>query len=244
MLWCATAFCKGQNQEDYQPDFQKIVYQKSVPNPIARAARKRGSSRFFGTFKIRGQNFAVHFYDISAIWRAEKYRIGGKYQRNSQLDVFALTNGEWRNLQKWSFSRVVTDPNNDQFTVQAKSLFLEPKQQRTPLVHLRLTRFNEVPFLGTRTDVFGVVQNRRNRGACLALDGNIPYSNTTVSYSEISYHDMSGRLTILATQSDPGETVYIAYDWQKEGWREVSNFRFDNNSDNVVRWDGRGFVRL
>lgn len=247
--FCSSA--QGQttnNSHGYKPQYQKITYRSDVPTTILRIAKKVGPTRFFGTFNQGGKTFAIHFYDVSRVRRSQRrrtkhYPYGDHRERNSRLDVFQLgANKSWRRTQSSTVSRMVRN-EYDKFWVAAQSLWLDPKRKKLPLVYLQVMD-NTGLYKGI-TDIYGVLLDKPTPKAFITFDGDLPYSMTTVAYSEISYPDSRGQLTIVFNESNNGSvTSFTSYGWSGKKWNKLASARVDDTSEQDLRWNGRQFVRL
>lgn len=228
----------------YRPQSQGIPYSRSIPASVQRIAQKVGPSRFFGTFRRGEKTYAVHFYDTGGIHAERSAVHSAKLERNSRLDLFQLEAGKtWRRLQSFALVRFMDD-RRDKVKIEARSLWLDPTHKKVPMVYLRIMENENDTSTGNRTDVFGAVPDKATPRNFISFNGNIPYSDATVTLSEISYPDPEGKLTLLTVITNPGDTSYTAYAWTDEGWKMAGQKSFDNAYETALRWNGAKFVPM
>ena len=242
LLWIVVFSLRahGQDAPEYKPQFQKIVYRKAIPSQLRRLTKKVGPTRFFGKFQQGRNIYAVYLYDTNHVHSKRDY--ASAFERTSQLDVFQLAQRKaWQRIQSFTFVRNVED-TSDKIKIEANSLFLDPQNKTIPMVYLKVTDKDHAP-IGHRTDIYGLILKQPNPKAFTTFNGYIPYSHTTVTYSEISHPDANGRLTILFIESNPGYEVQTAYGWTGEKWKVMATANFDRDFDGQ-RWNGKRFVPL
>ena len=222
------------NDTEYQPQTQLIRYQSGVPPTIRRATKKVGPTRFYGVFKRGARTFAVHLYDQTYI---------SSNTRQSRVDVWQQDGNKWRIFQSFPFVRQVAS-KRDGLQISAENLWLDPTRRVAPMMHLHIAEKTNIPEVGRRTDVYGVLEENVGSESFIALEGDVPYSDSTVTLSQISFPDTLGRLTLLDIISDPGATSYTAYGWREKSWQIVGQTTFDNSYEAAKRWNGGAFVPL
>jgi hypothetical protein len=244
ILFCASAW--AQAPSEYKPQLQKIAYRTKIPSAIQRAAKRVGSTRFFGSFQQAGVTYAAHFYDKSRVRPMRNPEYPGDLERDSCLDIFRLTPAKtWQRILSLPFKRLTRD-TRDRLRVEAQSLWVDPAHKTIPLVYFRIMEHADGKGVatGNRTDVYGVLHGQSDANAFFVFNGYIPYSHSTVTLSEISHPDTNGRLTILVIESDPGERSEMAYGWTGQSWKTVGSARFGNDNETFLRWNGTRFVPL
>ena len=248
LIASAPAFAQS-DETEYKPQTETIVYRPIVPPAIARTAgtgtmRKFGPTRFYGTFRRGTDAFAVHLWDFSPA--KSQFGSPNRWSRFSQVDVFQFVGGKWQKAQSSAFARATAN-SKDALQIQAESLWLDPASQTLPLVHLHIGEKTKPSAIGLRTDVYAVLKQPLNFRAFLAFDGDVPYSDSTVTKTDISFPDAQGNLTLLHNVSDPGTTSYGAYSWGGQSqpqatWQKVGSIKFENGYETASWWNGKRFV--
>ena len=238
-ILCLSVIARADDVTEYRPELTEIAGQKQVPKAIARAAKRSGTTRFFATFALGKENYAVWVSDQGQPRAGHPQNGESGKSQDSRADVFQRApNRSWRASQSFVFTRRY-DTKRDQPRITANALWFDPARQTIPMIYIKIMEDE----YGDQTDVYGLLTESLSKNTFISFNGYIPYNPSTITTSFISFPDAEGHLTILDVTSDPGYTTQTAYGW-KNGWQEVDSASFDNAYETALYWNGARFVPL